>query len=472
MAKKNTTILGKFFTENTNDAQQRLTNGTQTSMKNTINNIFDPMNQMLYNSFSSWLINRIGMTKVHSSEWTNPLAVFKGEKLIWGQTIQEIAPKWIKAHSYMDDKETLLKVHRPEVEECFHSVNRQEYYPVSINREELRMAFTDTYGLDSLVSSVMSTPVNSDNYDEYEAMKELLSYYEDSWGMYKIQVPTDGTDEENAKWLLKSFQTMAKKLAFPSTLYNAGVINDIPVFEKDPSKLVLLTTPEVNASLNVDALAVLFNVDRAEVPYRIVIVDEFPIDGVQAILTTEDFFVFHDYVYDTTSFFNPETLTTNYYLHHWEVLSLSPFVPCICYTTKTGTLNATVTETFSSIELTGKQSAEPGEIVPLTVTVKGKLEADVPGVDYDNMTVAPTAATYEVSAEIPATVDEDGETVEPAEPIQLNTRTFVDRLGRLHIQKSGLKSGDVLTVTATSTYTNPSGTTPSDLTASLKITIA
>ena len=57
------------------------------------------------------------------------------------------------------------------------------------------------------------------------------------------------------------------------------------------------------------------------------------------------------------------------------------------------------------------------------------------------------------------------------DPIDLNSRTRVDVYGVLHLQKTGLKAGDILTVTATSAYTNPSGKTVG-YTAEKEITIS
>lgn len=469
MAYKNSTILGNFMQVASNDAMQRLTDGSQSLGASNIKNIFKPMNGRLYNEFVPFLVNRIGMEKVHGETWTNPLAVFKKAKLEYGTTIEEIAPKWVAAHSYGDDKETLLKMHRPEVEVAYHSLNRQEYYPITINRAELKQAFTTPYGVDNLVSRLLQVPVNSDNYDEYNYMLQMMAYYEKEWGFYKVQLKTDGTAEENARDTLKKLQTFAKSLAFPSTNYNAGVV-DIPVFENDPSKLVLLATPEAQADLNVDGLATLFNIDKAEVPYRIVTVNEFPIEGAEALLTTEDFFVFHDAEYTTTDFFNPETLSTNFFLHHWEVISVSPFVPAILFTTKAGTQTATITESLTKIEIVGPTTAAPGDKVQLSINTTGSLTASPEGADSGDMTVAPTSAIWQIAAQVPGVDDEDDPI--PAKPIQLNTRTYVDRQGMLHIQKSGLKSGDELIITATSTYANPSGATPGGLTDTHTITIA
>ena len=202
---------------------------------------------------------------------------------------------------------------------------------------------------------------------------------------------------------------------------------------------MLITTPEVDASLDVNTLASVFQLDKADLKYRKVIIDEFPIPNAQAILTTKDWFVAHDVVYETTSFYNPQTLATNYYLHHHEIVSCSPFVPAILFTTDAGTDIAAITQTVTGLNL-GLESAtaKPGDTVQLIPELVGTV-SDNNGA----IAVAPDAVTYELS------VDKG----------ILNSETYVDRSNVLHIQKTGLKNPAILTIKAKSTYVNPSGET-------------
>lgn len=455
--KNNNTIMTKSWLVATNDFQARIPNPAQAGIAATMDALYQPMNTQYFNQFMDILVNRIGFTYVRGQSYKNPLSVFKGQKLTYGSTIQEIAPKWIKAHSYNDENETLLKLHRPEAEAWYHSQNRRDQYPISISTDELRTAFTEEYGLNNLVAQIMQAPINSDEYDEYTIMKELIGLYEEKWGFYKHHLSAAPTDDATGKELLTALQTYGGRLQFPSALYSG---TDIPVFAK-PSELVLLVTPDTQASLNVNTLAALFNVDLAKVSYRTVLIDEFPIDGAVALLTTEDFFVCSDTLYNTTSFWNPETLATTYYLNHWGVYSVSPFVPAILFTTGEGTTVPTVTQEVTGLTLIAEASTvQAGKSVQLTPKLKGTITPETPdGV----ITVAPDAATYTVKA----TRTSDDSSV----PVGLNARTRVDNYGVLHVQKTGLEKGDTLTVTATSTYRNPSGaTTP--YTASVAVTVA
>lgn len=456
MALENSVITEKIWLEAGNDFQQRIPNPTINSLEATWRALFKPGNNAYINQFMDVLVNRIAYTYVHTMEWQNPLAVFKRQKLNYGTTVQEIALNWVKAHAYKDDVESLLRLHRPEGDVAYHSQNRQDKYPISIALPELKNAFLDDYGLNRLVAGIMQAPVNSDNYDEYRIALNMLATYEDAYGFYKYPLSAMPTDEATGKEFLTAVRTLVGMLQFPSARYNAASVS-VPVFAK-PSELVLLVTPAVAASLSVEVLSSIFHVELAEVNVRQIIVDEFPIPNTVALLTTQDFFILQNTLYENTSFWNAETLATNYYLHHWEIVSASPFVPAILFTLGgDGTTIPTVKQTVTGITLTGAGTAEAGENVQLTVNLTGTLSPV-----HDGVAVEPDAATFSVAA-----ID-GGETPKVVELDPMST--YVDKFAVLHLADD-LPAGTVVTVTATSAYVNPSAAT-THYTASHAVTVA
>lgn len=461
MAVNNSTILAKLWLNGTNDYQQRVPDPTQSNVAQTMKCLFSPMNGNLYNQFIDGFINLIGQQRVHQSIWENPLTPFKGATLMYGSTIQESAPQWIRAHAYKDTAEDLLKLERPEFAVWYHSVNRFDKYPISVVRDEIEMAFRDEYGLNRLINSIMNTPINSDNYDEFLLMMNLFAEYEHRWGFFKHQLSAFPTDEATGKEFLTALRTYADVLKFPSTLYNAAPI-DVPVFAK-PSELILITTAAASASVDVNTLSSVFQLDKAEITYRKIVVPEIPIPNAVAILTTDAFFVVNDKLYETGSFYDPNTLATKYILHHWEVVSASPFVPAILFTTDAGTTVPVLTQTVTGLTLaSAADTVEAGGEVQMTATLQGKLD---PADQAGDIEVAPDAATWAVTAT--RTSGEPATTT----AVDLNSRTYVDRFGVLHVQKSNIKAGDVITVEAASTYINPSGAT-TEYTATKNITVA
>lgn len=459
MATDNTTIAGRMYLSGSNDFQQRVPNPTIEGIDATSKFIFDPMNRKYLNEFMDAFVNRIGSQIVHNNAWENPLSVFKGATMRYGSTIQESAVKWIKSHSYNVEDDSLLAVQRPDAAVWYHTVNRQDRYDITVELPDLRMAFADEMGLNRLIDAIMTVPRNSDNYDEYLCMLNQIAYYEQNWGFFKHHVSAEPTDEATGKEFLKAVRAYANKLQFPTSLYSpVSAQYGIPTFAK-PNELVLFVTADAAASIDVDTLASVFNLDKAEAKYRQIVLPELPVPNAFAMLTTDAFFVASDYVYTNESFYNPQTLATNYYLHHWEVVSASPFVPAILFTTGEATTVETVKQAVTGVNITpAAQTAKLGGTVALTVKLAGTITENDKG-----LVVAPDAVTWSVSGErtLP-----DGKN----KPLALNSATRVDRLGVLHIQKSNLEAGDVVHVTGTTSYVNPSGNTVAH-TATADVTI-
>ena len=456
MATENATILANVWLNGTNDFQQRIPDPTQQGIDATMNALFEPMNKAYYNQFIDSLVMRIGYTYVHQQAFSNPLGIFKKNKLMYGNSVQEMIPRWIRAHSYVDDAEDVFKMARPDVATWYHSQNRRDRYDITINEQELRTAFTDSYGLNKLVAAFMNTPTNADEYDEYRIMLQLLAFYDNKWGFYKHHLSAAPTDEATGKEFLTAVRSYAGKLRFPNTIYNCNVIEDVPVFVK-PSELVLLLTPDTQAAIDVNTLASVFQLDKADIKYRTVEVDAFHTPNDVAILTTEDFFQCYDTVYETTSMYNPKTLGTNYFLHHWGIYSVSPFVPAIAFTTDAATSVTTVTQKVTAISATiDNATPDLGE----STAIHAKLTGTLSPTGVEGIEVAPNAATYDVTV----TRKSGSSTVAVSSPA-----TRVDEYGVLHVSNR-LQYGDVINVAVKSTYVNPSGaTTP--LTASVTATV-
>lgn len=450
MAVDNATILDKVRLKGTDDYQQRIPSATQTGVANTMRYLFDPMNRQYLNDCVWNMVNRIGLTVMAQNEpFENPLSIFKKENLYWGSTVQEIAVKWIKAHGYKDDAEDLLKMHRPEAAVWFYENNRRDQYPISWTDDELRQAFVDDFGLNRFVAQIMESPRNSDQYDEMNIMLALIRHYEQNLGFYKVKVYAPPTDAESARTLLKSLRATAGRMQFPSTQYNALNVTDIPAYA-NPQNMVLLIEPEYLASLDVDGLSAVFQLDKADVPYRIIQVPSLGIPGAVALLVSTDWYQVRDTLYGTTQFYNPQSLSNTLYLNHWGIYGVSPFTPCALFTTGEGTSIKVVTQTVTGFTLTPTtDTVKAGGLMQLTPKLTATVEPTGTAIQ-----VAPNAATYEVAANHAASkADAHGAAFD------LNVNTFVDDQACLHVQRDGLVAGDVITVTGTATYVNPNGAT-------------
>lgn len=449
MSVLNSTVLERAWLSASNDFQQRINNPSISSYASCIEQLFAPMNNDMFNEFCG-LLNGITATYVDIKRFENPLAILKKTEREWrfGFSERHLAVHFLKGHTPKFDDETLLKVERPEFEEWFYSLNYENRYEFSWSKYEIAQAFaSDGYGYDDLLSATITQMLSSAAYDEMNVMLQTFAEADRRMnGLYRYNLSAMPTTEATAKELLKGIRTVAGKMKFPSQLYN-----HLPVpVHTDGSRLCLFVTPEVMASIDVDALSAVFQLPKAdpeEVLYRIIEVPEFPIPNAAAILADEDFIFWRDYMTGMEPpFYNPGNRTMKYYYYASAAVGCNPAAPVCVFTTEAATTIPTITESVTGIEFSPDSgNIEQGGTLQTYINLLGTVSASAGGTGV--IGVEPDAAIYTLSA-----VDDQNAAFE------LNSRTYVDKHGILHCQKS-IPVGSVITITAKAAYTNPSGST-------------
>jgi len=296
----------------------------------------------VYNEFMNSLINVIGTITVQGMDlWENPLKGFKRGKLEAGGRIEDIYVGMVNEETWNANEDyengEIWRRNLPPVESLFYETNRESVFQVSVNHSLLGRAFLSDTGLHDFVSQLMLAPRKRDEYNEFLTMTSLFADYNSNNGFHKVKIP-DITDlnasEGDIKQALKVFQATAGNMSFPDTKFNA-----LKVFNhSDKSKMHLFITPEAFANINVGALASLFNMSLAEVPFRVheIRQQELNIPSAQAVLVDEKFFVLVDTLYENTSIQNPKGLYWNHFLHHHQIASYSLFANAVVFTTENG----------------------------------------------------------------------------------------------------------------------------------------
>lgn len=315
------------------DYQARIPEATQANLAATIESLWDYLPGR--NIVQDALVNQLGMVIYRNTLWTNPLSQFKIGMMEEGETIEEIMVGLLEAIDYDFDRDELEKEifgDSPiEVQSSFHKRNRKDRYKFTLNVPGLRTALLGNQ-LGSFVTGVMAAPQTSDQWDEFLLMTRLFAEMDKSEAFFNVNVPdvSDQTsDSADSRFLLRRLREFSNTLPFISRLYNPA---GMPV-AATPDELVLFTTATADAAMDVEALAAAFNITKAEFGSRKIVLPQqnLGIDGVQAILTTNKFFVVADNLIQSTSQFNPAKLTTNYWLHHWQVISASRFAPLVMF---------------------------------------------------------------------------------------------------------------------------------------------
>ena len=259
----NVEIMNRIRNDASYDYQRRIPDVTKANVTETVRGLmqYTPA----WNEFTDALINRVGSYITRDISWKNPLAPFKRNSLQFGDTIEEVQAGLLRAYSYSPDREygekAIFGTEKPDVASQFHTVNRQEFYKITVNRDQLRRAFLDDSGLQTYLNQILQMPATSDSWDEFLLTMSLLREYQDGGGFWHTQVPdlqSLGASKVDGETFIKKVQACAGNLRFLDTKYNAG---KMPVWAR-PEDLILITTPEVIANINVSTRAAALNLSQ------------------------------------------------------------------------------------------------------------------------------------------------------------------------------------------------------------------
>lgn len=349
--------------------QERVPEATQDNIAEIGNPILKY--QAVANEFLDALVNRIGLVLITSRSYNNPLKEFKRGEVTLGETVEEIFVNIIKAEPYYQvdaegktDCQDLYQRRLPDVKAVFHTRNRQDKYPVTISNDDLRAAFISYQGVEDLVAKIIEAVYTSDEYDEFLLMKHVFLEAGSRGALYPVTIPNP-TDETTGKKAMTVLRKASLDLNFMSDKYNyMGVTTHTPTREQ-----VIFILTSLSATVDVEVLASAFNMDKADFIGRRVIVDDFgglETEGVVAILADREWFMVFDNYLAMTEVYNGARLYWNYFLHHWETLSYSPFKNAIAFTTQAPTVtDVVVTPATASL------TKAAGGSITITATVNG-----------------------------------------------------------------------------------------------------
>lgn len=307
------------------------------------------------------LLERIGLQTVDSTAWKNPLAMYKKDPMRYGMTHEETFINMCKGKLYdpRESYEAAFQQYQSYIMTVFHKINLNMQYPVTVTFDNLRSAFLSEYGIRDMMGMKMQSAVTGANWDEYNAMKNMIDTGYDHQILPAVTVPAV-TDEASAKTILAKVKAAVNEFKFPNPANNiAGATST-----SEPYNLIWMTTPEVDAQISVDALAYAFHLDKAQTDVRTVIVDKFTNSAIQGVLLDVRFFNVRDQFREMSDQRLANVLAWNYFYTMVEMISASPFYPIRVFTT-----DEVATESLSISASGGTYT--PGTVVSIPATVTG-----------------------------------------------------------------------------------------------------
>ena len=238
---------------------------------------------------------------------------------------------------------------------------------MTISFDELRNAFTSAYGIRDLLRAKVDSLYSGANYDEYLVTLQLCDNAYDQGLIYPVTV-TAITDETSAKAFLTKARAAVRRFAFPHPEYTIAGATSFSV----PEEIIMITTPDVEANVDVQAIGYAFNQGRVEVKVETIVIDHFENDQIQAIICDARWFRVRDNFRTFTEGYNAAALAWNYFYNVSELFSVSPFMPCIAFTTESSSVTGLASVTLNGTAITASTTKyTPGTQYRLGVTVNG-----------------------------------------------------------------------------------------------------
>lgn len=339
----------------------------------------------LANEFITALVNRIAAVRIKSADFNNKYANLKKGYLEFGDTVVEYFVQIAKAREFSAEKAEKREFKRtiPDVRSAFHVMNYKVQYPITIQNEDLRQAFTSFGGVEDLIAKIINSVTVAAEYDEFLLFKYLIIKAVSHGKMFPVGV--NGADLKN---YAVTFRGLANKLEFISTKYNdAGVHTNT-----DKRSLRVFMDADFNADFDVNVLASAFNMEKADFIGKLQLIDDWTtfdndrfdviregsdcieevtdaelalMANVKAIIIDEEWFQ----VYDNLSMFSETYVASglywNYFYNIWKTVSSSPFSNAIVVVDNTATISD-----LSSIEFTvsDKSADDTNTVFSLTAT--------------------------------------------------------------------------------------------------------
>lgn len=375
----------------------------------------------LSNQFISSLVNRIAIVRVKSATFNNSFAMLKKGYLAFGETVEEVFVNICKAREFNPEKAAAREFKRslPDVRTAFHAINWRVQYPITVQNEDLRMAFLSENGVIDLIAKIVNSVYQAAEYDEYLLFKYLLIKAISGGKMYAVGF--DASVMENAA---KKFRGMSNLLTFMKSEYNAaGVTTTTPKTDQ-----YIFMDAQFNADYDVDVLASAFNMDKADFMGRLVLVDDFTtfdnerfeeiransdmieevtpeelalMQNVKAVLCDGEWFQVYDNLMSMTEVNVTSGLYWNYNLHTWKTVSSSPFSNAVVFVDDAANIAPPATLT---VNVDGVVTSDTATVITLGVekVASGMPDSNVQFVQTKELVTAGIAVQRYGALMIPA----------------------------------------------------------------------
>ena len=349
-------------------------------------------NERYKNAFIN-AINVIGLTMIDRNYWDDPWENFTNNGYMsFGDSARELAVDIADVfdyNEYANDVDHFLENVVPNIYEYIHPLNYQKFYKTTTSDTQMAMAFYNEGGLVSLIDEIISSLYEGYKYDKYIVNKYMLCRRILDGTVTSVQIANYATLTPRER--VAAMKNVSNLMTFRNPNYNPAGLRIATPF----SKQIAIVNTDFEASLSTEVLATSFFRNDAEMKSRMALIDGYgnhdvarltevlgdqfipftsaeltALAKIPATIIDDEWFQNKTYRLDgaadtdaeevftegnragfkRTSFYNPETMKNNHWLHYWGVKSTSPFKQAVVFTTDTiGITSVTVSPATATV---------------------------------------------------------------------------------------------------------------------------
>ena len=352
-------------------------------------------NMTFMNNWLNTLYERIALVRIVTMDgYKNPLAFYK-KKLEYGESYVEYATRLVKAkvRDYTYAKSHFMDVELPEHLSAIFHINCEIHYDTTILPAELTKAFLSYDRFAEFMDAEIDNLYRSMEYDEFLAMKYVVARAILDGNVTVKEIPA--VTAANAREIVTRIKAVSNEMEFMNAKYSLA---NVETYAKKADQHLLIGS-DFSAVVDVNVLALAFNMERSEFLARQVLIDSFAeldtdrldvlfandplyetltdeqladLAKVPAVLIHRDWFVVLDQMTEIYQNLNQMGPYQNYSLHCERTYCFSPFFKACAFAV-------------------GEQSITSVTVDPSTITMNAgdlkTFKADVVAVNLANPTV-------------------------------------------------------------------------------------
>lgn len=265
------------------------------------------------------MVEKIARQVIRNVTTEDRLAIFDKVPINDGTTIEEAVVGLAEATSYDKDAVDVFVKTNPNMYVRYYKNWTPLQYATTAQINEIRKVMLTGGNAEDLAERIAGALVESDKQDKYERTKGLLKWATTNNGIVKV-----GTlASDDYKGILTALKNTVSGMTFVNTNYNVAQIKRRTRLDD----IVILMPYTVKNAIDVEELAGVFNLSKAEIGSRIIEIDG---DETNIYIVDRQALLIYTRLYEMSTLWNPKGLYMNYWLTNDRLYALSPLFDA-CY---------------------------------------------------------------------------------------------------------------------------------------------